>query len=461
MIINLFLRFPLLAIALHIGLGFITKYQPAIMAIFYVVLTMIAVIEIIIARDKGNLAAYYAIYVAGLEILSRMSKLPVFWEFGKYAVVAILGAGSFLGSEKQNRPYLLLIYFLFLLPGIIISATYGGMSEERILDLVSQYLSGPMALLATGWYFYQRPFTKNEIGYLIRIGILPSIAIIMLLFLGKSLSEIDFVRGSNFDASGGFGPNQVSSALGWGIVLLVLGMLFKLSATNYLAIDIVLLSLLVFRGLLTFSRGGMMGAFGALGFAILILYSISHTYRKQMRKVLPKIGISLVLLISVAIVANDLTDNYLLYRYQGKTTSEVILGRSIDGKDYFSGREDILDGELKAFAEKPILGIGIGRGTIYRESDFRSSTVASHTEFTRMLAEHGLLGLISIVCAFIILPFRHFLRLSNNIAKQWMLTLFVLSFFILMHSGMRLVLPCIAFGLGFIFILPEKNDEKS
>ncbi|MBK6996152.1 MAG: hypothetical protein IPH31_14965 [Lewinellaceae bacterium] len=167
MLLQLFFRFPILAVLLHIGLGFFAKTLPAGVAILYVVIAMVALLEIVATRDKDQLAGYYGLYLTGFEVLSRMSKSAVFWEFGKYACIAAFGLGSFFGASRQQRPYLLLAYFVLLLPGVFVTAVYSGISEDRIRDLVSQYLSGPAALLAAGWYFYQRPF-KSQIRIFVK-----------------------------------------------------------------------------------------------------------------------------------------------------------------------------------------------------------------------------------------------------------------------------------------------------
>ena len=280
---------------------------------------------------------------------------------------------------------------------------------------------------------------------------------VTLLFLGKSLLEIDFISNSNFEASGGFGPNQVSSALGWAIVLMVLGLLFGLSPTGRRLLDITLLMLLIFRGLLTFSRGGMMGSFGALGLSVVGLYAVSSSYRQQLKRLMPRLAISALLFVGVAFFANELTGNFLLYRYQGKSTADVLLGRSISQSEYLSGREEIIESELKAFVEHPIWGIGMGRGTIYREAESRTQRLASHTEFTRMLGEHGLFGLLALLSIFVVLPILHFRQLTNDQTRQWMLTMLALSMFTLAHSGMRMVLPSFAFGFAFILISSNKK----
>lgn len=457
MLVQLFVRYPLLALLLHVGLGFLSKAQPAVVAALYLVIALVAMLEIVATRDKDHLAAYYGLYLTGFEVLSRMSKSALFWEIGKYSCIAVFGVGSIFSLTQKKRPYLFIAYLLLLLPGILVSAAYGGAGEERIRDLVSQYFSGPVVLLAAGWYFFQRPIPKTQLAYLIRVGILPSVAVITLLFLGKSLSEIDFIGGSNFDASGGFGPNQVSSSLGWAIVLAVLGLLLGLSPTGYRLLDYPLLILLVFRGLLTFSRGGMMGAFGAIGLSVILLFFTSRDYRAQMKRRMPQLVLGFAVLVAAVFFANDLTGNFLLYRYQGKSTSEVILGRSITKSEYLSGREEIMESELSAFVESPVLGIGIGRGTLYREASARTQRIASHTEFTRMLGEHGLLGLVAIVCVFIVLPFQHYRGLQNDENRLWMTTLFIVSMFTLAHSGMRMALPSVAYGLAFLWILKDNK----
>lgn len=203
----------------------------------------------------------------------------------------------------------------------------------------------------------------------------------------------------------------------------------------------------------------MMGAFGAIGLSVLVLFLISGTYRTRMKKLIPRIVLGAFVLLAVAFFANDLTGNFLLYRYQGKSTSDVVQGRSRSKSEYLSGREEIMESELSAFVENPVLGIGIGRGTLYREASARTQRIASHTEFTRMLGEHGLLGLLAIVCVFMALPYKHFRQLKNDDNRLWMMVLFILSMFTLAHSGMRMALPSVAFGLAFLWILKDKKPD--
>ena len=98
----------------------------------------------------------------------------------------------------------------------------------------------------------------------------------------------------------------------------------------------------------------------------------------------------------------------------------------------------------------------MGGGTILREYTHGNQFVASHTEFSRMLGEHGLLGLLAFVCAFIWLPVRHFRSLTHDHSRLWMAVFYLLAMFTLAHSGMRLALPSVAYGLAFLVILPER-----
>ena len=62
-----------------------------------------------------------------------------------------------------------------------------------------------------------------------------------------------------------------------------------------------------------------------------------------------------------------------------------------------TSREHIINAEIYAYKENPILGIGPGQGRNYRLSKFGTYR-HTHTEYTRLIAEHGLFGLIAVFC---------------------------------------------------------------
>ena len=88
-------------------------------------------------------------------------------------------------------------------------------------------------------------------------------------------------------------------------------------------IDLILLAYIAFRALISLSRGGVFGAFGALGLAFLF-FGISNkldtlAYGKEVRnqKVISLFKLGMIG-IGLFIVVNVFTDNILYLRYTGR-----------------------------------------------------------------------------------------------------------------------------------------------
>ena len=79
--------------------------------------------------------------------------------------------------------------------------------------------------------------------------------------------------------------------------------------------------------------------------------------------------------------ANDFTGNWLDTRYEEAGTS---------------GRTNIAELDMAVFAAHPLTGVGSARAHEFRNGAVLSEA-AAHTEFTRVLAEHGLLGIVALV----------------------------------------------------------------
>lgn len=452
MLFRFFIKYPLLAIILHIALGVCTKFIPVVITFYLLSLLIMGVVEIYKQRDANHLTAYYLVYITGLEILYRIGKFYIFWELGKYICIIIAIVGLFASRKSPIRALPFLLYFLLLLPGIIIALLYGYVDDVYLRKLILQSLSGPLTLFFVGVYFYKIKMDIAGLQSLLKTAILPCISLVMVLFLGANLSTIDFISASNFSASGGFGPNQVSTMLGYGVMLLIFSLFNRWILTWNIITDLGLLGLLAFRGLLTFSRGGMLSAVVAAVLSIFIVMIFSRAYQRRFFPIFSRIVVASFILILVAIAANQLTNNYLLYRYQGKSNSEILRGRKDRGDpDILSGRGEVISEELHAFTEYPFFGVGVGRGTLYRMETLKI-TISSHTEFSRLLGEHGMAGLLAMVIVFFVLPVNHFLKYKNTLTRHWFLMFYLLAMFTMFHAGMRLAMPGVVFGLAFVLI---------
>src|SRR5690606_8792899 len=92
-----------------------------------------------------------------------------------------------------------------------------------------------------------------------------------LFLYTPSLQEGIISMSGNYAATGGYGPNQISTVLGLGAFLIVTR-LFTVRNKLINIIDLFLLALMGYRAVITFSRGGVFTALGCMAAFIIILY---------------------------------------------------------------------------------------------------------------------------------------------------------------------------------------------
>jgi hypothetical protein len=108
--------------------------------------------------------------------------------------------------------------------------------------------------------------------------------------------------------------------------------------------------------------------------------------------------------------------------------------------------------DLELWRENPIFGVGPGMGMLYRVSMLK--WVASHTEYSRLLAEHGVFGLMALLLL-IVMAVRSIRRGNSILGKAMAASMIGWAFLFMMIDGMRLAAPAFAFGLSFATILPN------
>lgn len=290
---------------------------------------------------------------------------------------------------------------------------------------------------------------KIDIYKSILFMIYPLVISLIYAFLETpSYDNMEFELGANFEASGGFGSNQVSTAFGLGLFLV-----FFLWFQNFLVtgfsrlLDIGLAALFLFQGLLTFSRGGIIGG----GIAILILLFYQNKSRLQKALAL-KIRVRLFffglpILILVMTVANNLTDGNLLLRYQGETTGTLLGVKEKSLNSISTGRFNIFLGDLEIFSKHPILGVGVNESRNYR--NYHQGVVA-HVELSRLLSEHGILG----VLIFSVFLWSLFAGLSKNSINPIYFLFAVIGLYTTFHAATRTFLSPLFMALAF---LPTKT----
>ncbi|MEW6216646.1 MAG: O-antigen ligase family protein [Candidatus Bipolaricaulota bacterium] len=359
-------------VALHLLLGVALRASPAAALAHGVIVTGAAVVAGAAGRMQSVLGVI--VYAAASQVLWRMSGAPLPHMLGMYVVIAAAGVAAL--RMRRRPPLEAFAFFLPLLPSCALTVLALG-DWKGARQLLAFNLAGPAALFAVLWLLRGRD-ARLDIWKLVGIGLGPlaGIATAALWYM-RGLGGVEFGTQSNFAASGGFGPNQVASALSLGIVLLVAVLWLRGGMGRTLWVW-GLLAFLTVQALLTFSRSGIAMALGAAAAMGLILLRA------------PGARAAVALFALLAWVAADRVLVPWLNRYTGGAFVE----RYTDPR--LSNRDVIAKSDLEMFLDHPVLGVGPGMGTELRES-LLGQRVAAHTEFTRMLGEHGLGGVLALV----------------------------------------------------------------
>lgn len=442
-------------ILVHLFLGVMLKVSPQIVALAYPVFFLLFMTDVLYNLDRGSRAGFYALHLMGYEMVYRMAGASFSWEFGKYAGIVLLLFGFFIGRRKFT-PWIFVFLLVLLIPSIFLT---DHPDPERLNNMIMFNITGPLSLVVAGLYFYKRGVFQDVYFHQMKWAFLPAFTIIAGLSLVASLGSIEYTSvQSSAGAAGGFGPNQVSTVLGWFIMLALLYKINSEKITPFSWLDWVMLFYLVLRALLTFSRGGVMGSALALLGSITVLLVAYPGFRRQLYKSMPYIFLGLTFFVGVFIYANQMTNNFLLYRYQGLSTQEAITGVRGANKSILTGRDRIMQADYRTFLEHPGFGVGYGMAEKYR-ARYYGHIAAAHTEFARLLSEHGVLGVLFMLVGMVGLPIYFFFNEKHPLTRCFFIAFYLLSMFTMFHAAMRLALPGLLFGAAFMRVLPKKSNK--
>src|SRR5690606_5660967 len=180
---------------------------------------------------------------------------------------------------------------------------------------------------------------------------LPTISLTTYVFFyAPSLKDILNSTASNLEASGGFGPNQVATALGLGMVALVVRIFLSSPTLVLKLINLTIFGVMTYRAFMTFSRGGVIAAIiVSAGFLWTIFWDSSYKQRNQI------IG-SFVLFAMAAAITWMVSSNQSSGLIDKRYANEDALGR--EKEDIGTGRVDIFMDEMHGFLSSPFMGVG-------------------------------------------------------------------------------------------------------
>lgn len=386
---------------------------------------------------------YVGAYIAGAEVFWRMNGVNTVlpWEFGKYSTTAIFGL-AMIRSRTNRIPSLALFYFLSLTPSILQLMPFTDLRDT--LNDLSFNLSGALALTVCAGLCSNLTIGVEQLEKLMVALIAPVTAIATLAARSILISSYRSwgPSASNFLASAGYGPNQVSAALGLGLVavwlLLVYGRYRGLAVLSLMALGLWFLA----QALLTFSRGGAANALIAAGAGL--FHALLH----------PKLRGRAIGLLLVGFLASSVL---LIPKLEVLTADALgIRFRSTS----LTGREELAQAEIQVFREHPLMGVGPGQTDQYLASAVGHRS-ATHTEYTRLLAEHGLLGLTAIILL-LAMAWRNYQKAGNDLAARGVIaTALVWGLAFMAHSAMRLTAPSLLIGLTAAGFSLRREQHRS
>ena len=226
--------------------------------------------------------------------------------------------------------------------------------------------------------FSQLTFNRQKLLTLLNWAIAPIAGIAALAVYSISRSGyIAFSLNSNFATSGGFGPNQVSAVLGLGAVLCWVAILIQTWESKRSYIHLILLVWLISQAMITFSRGGVLNFIVAVPIGTIFLLKNNPSRSRTI----------FVIALGIIIVA------YFAFPYLNNFTGGMLEQRMTDLNP--TGRDTLIAQDLQTFRDNVLFGVGPGQSSMYHYLSYFN--VASHTEYSRLIAEHGMLGVISLI----------------------------------------------------------------
>lgn len=390
-----------------------------------------------------------------LEVWSRMVKGAVMVdEVGKYyilfAIAAIIIHHIKEHSEKPLHHAGTLIC-IFLLPSLFVNLANFD-REQWVFNILPTLELAVLLILVSRERWDIERFART-----LQFGLMPIVFIVAYLALKTpALSSVHFALRANFKASGG-GTNQVATILGLGIVYTMLLLLLKRPlVAKWLCYG--LIGFLFFRSFLTFSRGGVFSAvasvFAAIGFAMMV----------NKRTFIRYSVIMMLFTVSGVLVFNkvdEMTGHMLSDRYRGETMATKSGDLDKTWNKVTSGRTSLIAADWKIFKDNFLFGVGPGGAKDLRNLYGGPLDSAAHTEFTRLLSEHGIGGLLA---ALVMLLFPLY-WISKQKYRLWMgvsAALFCLAVLSSSHSANRTntTIVCYVLAAVPVYVTTKKTREQ-
>lgn len=429
----------------HAIIGAISAFTPWAFILYFYLILFFNVKQAFNVLKKGNIIMFTLLigYLQSFEQVARVSKSYPFVpsEFAKYISV-LFGIYALSVSKRKANPVGIAMLIL------ITPAIFFDLSGQRgWAEIVNHFLSPFAVSLAVMLWGGYRP-TELMISRLMRLIWLGFVSVLISVVVKTpELETLNFGLEGNAATSGGASTNQISTILGFGMFLTFYSLYKKENFSGYKLGDMAIFLLFSLQTLLTFSRGGMIG--GVMAILVMVFGSAvtespsaaSAIGPRKKKKGFPVIYlvVGVILLLVAFSVVDQVTGGKLSLRYQGETQGTVGGYAEKDINRFTSGRSGIVEDDIKVWLDNPIIGGGIGSSPYLRmryQADGGDFYITPHIELSRLLSEHGILG-IGYFVLIIYIGIRTWFRRNQLPSGDVLFALYILAIATSFHAAMR------------------------
>lgn len=433
-------------IIFHVSLGIVAALLPIVVPFYILGVIFLYLFKYGIGDVTKINTIIFISYLTGIEILYRVSGVSFLpYEISKYIQICFI-IWNIIISRTWFKSIVGLLIVLLLLPSVIIYPP----PEYKYFVFTT------MGMFALGLLIAFAAYT--EISFKNFLNILKAFLYTSITFVSfitiktPAFSDIEFELGANNETSGGFGTNQVATIIGAALCLFII----MIDQRHYLynrVITIITVIYFALRGLITFSRGGIIG----VAISVIISFIL---YKKLKQKNIVQLAVLSVATTVIFILTNNLTGGLLLLRYQGETPGTLSGNRVKDANVLASGRTIYAEVDIELFMNHPFLGIGPGNSQFQRYKYNVYDEAAPHTEATRLLGENGLFGL-GVNLILILWPVYVITKTPERSIRFIKSILFLFAYATTYHSAMRTGITPLFYGIASMNInFPDEFIEE-
>jgi hypothetical protein len=382
------------------------------------------------------------LYLGSFEMICRILHCDPFipYEFSKYlfSIVLLMVVINLRVNQKSS-----ILPIVILLISVAFSFIMNE-NKSQFGNVVFNIL-GPFNV-ALFLLVYNR-FEITDVWPLLNAILYPLIVVwVYCFFRTPDFESLSLTRNASDALTGGFGSNQVSTALGLAVFVIFLFIFSGRNFSGYFYLDLIVLVGISVQGLLSLSRGGMMG-----GVLAIVLFILGNLTSKSINGNKTRSFFFVSILILSFWGVDKYTSGLVLDRYLGKTEGVLAGTKELNLNNVTTGRFNIFNEDLEIWYNNFLVGAGIGN-SMY----LHSTGALAHSELSRLLGEQGLIGGLFFL-VWVYLCFNNYRHQPTLFGKIFVLACATLAFFTTFHAAMRTFVTPVLTVLA-ILIYTKKNN---